>query len=138
MKVGADLSEELEVNDGVHQGTVLSPLLFVIVMDVDRNRIKEGIVVEILYADDIVLIAEIMAELHEKFYGWKSAHESKGQKVKLMKTKVMVSLIWQVTVRPSSEKDLCGICHKNNGKCRIMEILWRLDTWNMCKYKYGN
>ena len=27
-----------------------------------------------------------------------------------MKTKVMVSKIGQVTVRPSSKKDLCGIC----------------------------
>ena len=28
----------------------------------------------------------------------------------LMKTKVVVSEIWQVTVKPSSKKDLYGIC----------------------------
>ena len=60
---------------------------------------------EILYVDDIVLIAESMAELEETFYGWKSALESKGLKVYLMKTKVMVSKIGQVTVKPSSKKD---------------------------------
>ena len=65
---------------------------------------------EILYVDDIVTIAESMAELQGKFHGWKSALDSKGLKVNLMKTKVMVSKIGQVTVKPSRKKDLCGIC----------------------------
>ena len=95
-------SEEFEVNVGVHQGSVLSPLLFAIVVDVVTNKIKEGMLQEILYTDVIVLIAESMAELHEKFCGWRSALESKGLKVNLMKTKVMVSKIGQVTVTPSS------------------------------------
>ena len=50
-----------------------------------------------------------MAELQEKVHGWKSAFESKGLKVNLMKTKVMVSKIGQVTVKRSSKKDPCGI-----------------------------
>ena len=45
-----------------------------------------------------------MAELQEKFHGWRSALESKGLKVNLIKTKVMVSKIGQITVRPSSKK----------------------------------
>ena len=59
--------------------------------------------------DDIVLIAESMAELQEKFYGWKSALESKHLKVNLMKSWVIVSKIGQVTVTPSSKDDPCGI-----------------------------
>ena len=59
-KVGTHLSEDFEVNIRVHQGSVLSPLLFAIVVDVATNEIKEGMVQEILYADDIVLIAEIL------------------------------------------------------------------------------
>ena len=95
----------MEVNVGVHQGKALSPLLFAIVVDVVTNKKKEGMLQEILYADDIVLIAESMAELQEKIYGWKSAFESK-----VMKTKVMVSKIGQVTVKPSNKKDPCDIC----------------------------
>ena len=55
-------------------------------------------------------MAETMAELQVKYYGWKSALESKGLKVNLMKTKVMVSKIGQVTVKPFSKIDSCGIC----------------------------
>ena len=84
-------------------------LLFAIVVDV-MNEIKKGTLQQILHADDIVLIAEIMAELQEKLYGWKNALESKDLKVNMMKTKVMVSKIGQVTVKPSSKKDTCGIC----------------------------
>ena len=109
VKVGTHFSEELEVNVGVHQGSVLSPLLFAIVVDVITNEVNEGMLQEI-YADDIVLKAESMAELYEKCYGWKSALESKGLKVNLVKTKVMVGIIEQVTVKPSSKKNPCGIC----------------------------
>ena len=49
-----------------------------------------------------------MTEQQETYYGWKSALESEGLRVNLMKTKVMVSEIWQVTVIPSSKKDPCG------------------------------
>ena len=63
-----------------------------------------------MHTYDIVLIAQRMTELQEKNYGWNSAIESKGLKVNLMKTKVMVSKIWQVTVKPSSKEDLCCIC----------------------------
>ena len=105
VKIGKHFSEEVEVNVGVRQGSALSPLLLAIVVDVVTNEIAEGTVQEIMCADDIVLIAESMAELQLKYYGLKSAHESNGLKENLMKTKGMVSKIGQVTVKPSSKKD---------------------------------
>ena len=69
VKVGTQLSEEFEVNIGVHQGSVLSPLLSAIVVDVVTNKIKEGMLPDILYTDGIVLISDTMAELHKKIYG---------------------------------------------------------------------
>ena len=110
VKVGTHFSEELEVNIGAHQRSVLSPLLFDVVVDVDTNKIKRSMLQVILYIDYIALIAQSMAERQEKLHGWKSALESKGLKVYLMKTKVMVSKIGHVTVKPSSKKDPCGIC----------------------------
>ena len=113
MKVGTRFSEEFEAYVGVHQGQVSSPLLFAIVVDVATNEIKEGMLQEFFYTDDIVLRAESMTELQEKFNGWKSAHEIKGVKVNQMRsnqTKVIVSKIGQITEKPSSKKDPCGIC----------------------------
>ena len=51
---------------GVHQGSVLSPLLFVAVMEVVTRGVKEGLPWELLYADDLVLVAQSKEELREK------------------------------------------------------------------------
>ena len=64
VKVETHLSEEFEANAGVHHGSVLSQLLLAIVIDVVTNKIKEGMLQEMLYADDVVLIAETMVEVH--------------------------------------------------------------------------
>ena len=52
----------------------------------------------------------MMEGLREKFWKWKEAFESKGLKVNLGKTKVVVSgAEGEVTVR---KVDPCGICGK--------------------------
>ena len=57
-------STEFEMKVGVHQGSVLSPLLFVAVMEVvTRGGVKEGLPWELLYADDLVLVAQSKEEL---------------------------------------------------------------------------
>ena len=52
VKVETHLSEQFEVNVVVHHGSVLSPLLFASVIGVVTNEIEEGMLQEILYADD--------------------------------------------------------------------------------------
>ena len=53
-------SAEFEVTVGVHQGSVLSPLLFIVVLEALSRAFKVGLHVpwELLYADDLVLISE--------------------------------------------------------------------------------
>ena len=51
-------STEFEVKVGVHQGSVLSPLLFVAMMEVVTQGVKEGLPWELLYTDDLVLVAQ--------------------------------------------------------------------------------
>ena len=59
-------------------------------------------------------MSEMMEGLNEKLWKWKEAFESKGLKVNLGKTKVLVSgAEGEVTV---SKRDPCGICGK-----RVME-----------------
>ena len=110
VRVGSELSEEFGVNVGVHQGSVLSPLLFAIVVDVVTERAREGLLMEMLYADDLVLMSETMDGLREKFQKWKDAFECKGLKVNLKKTKVMVSGSEGEVLK--SKIDPCGVCGK--------------------------
>ena len=58
---------------GMHQGSVLSPFLFAVVV--------EGALSELLYADDFVLMRETIKGLIDKFLEWKETFESKGLKV---------------------------------------------------------
>ena len=43
----------------------------------------------LLYADDVVLLADTMEELTEKLKRWRTEMEGKGLRVNLGKTKVM-------------------------------------------------
>ena len=97
------------MNVGLQQGSVLLPQLLAIVIDVATNRIKDDMSQEILYADEVVLIADAMAELHKRFYRLKSALESKGLKVNLVNTKIIMSKIGQINIKPLSKKDQCDI-----------------------------
>ena len=56
------LSESLEVKVGLHQGSVLSPLLFTAVMDIVSSEARSGMPSELLYADDIVIMAPTMEQ----------------------------------------------------------------------------
>jgi len=77
VRVGTKLSKEFPVKVGVHQGSVLSPLLCAIVVDVVTDGAREGLMNEILYAADLVLVTETMEALSEKLIKWKVAFESK-------------------------------------------------------------
>ena len=90
IKFESEFSEEFYVAVGVHQRSVLSPLLFAIVVDVATENAREGLMKEILYADDLLLMSETMEDLKERFLKWRSALESKRLKVNHEKTKVMV------------------------------------------------
>ena len=119
VRVGSETSEEFWVRVGVHQGSVLSPLIFAIVVDVTEHA-REGLLNEILYADDLVLMSESLDDLRERFQRWRSALEDKGLKVNVGKTKMMVSGTEREIV--FSKMDPCEICGKRVGS------MYKVDT----------
>ena len=110
VRVGSGLSEEFVVRVGVHQGSVISPLIFAIVVDAVTEQARKGLLNEILYADDLVLMSENLEDLRERFQKWSSALESKGMKVNIRKTKMIVSSAEGEIVR--SKVNTCRICGK--------------------------
>ena len=89
VRVNGKLGRDIPVNVGVHQGSVLSPLLFIIVLEALSSSFRTGFSWKLLYADDLVLIAESIAELETLYERWKSGMEMKGLRVNIKKTKVM-------------------------------------------------
>ena len=102
------MKEEFSVKAGVHQGSVLSRLLFAMVIDEVTENARKGWMKQILYADDLVLMGKTMEELRENFDEWREAFESKGMQVNLGKTKLMVSGMEEETFH--SKIDPCGMC----------------------------
>ena len=108
VRVGSAYSEKFEVKVGVHQGSVLSPLLFAIVVDVITENARRGVANELLYADELVPMSKIMEDLKKRCWNWKDALESKGLKVSTRKTKFMVSALEGELFK--SKTDPCGVC----------------------------
>ncbi len=88
--IGAGMSEQFSVNIGLRQGSALSSLLFIVVMELiirkvsmkDTNR-------KLLYADNLAIVAEDKKELNESLEEWKEAFKQHGLRVNLEKTKVL-------------------------------------------------
>ena len=128
VRVGLGASEKFWVRVGVHQSrVVLSPLIFAIVVNVVIEHVREGLLSEILFADDLVLMSESLDDLRERFQRWRSALEDKGLKVNVGKTKMMVSGTEGEIVL--SKIDPSGVCAKrvgSNAVCCTQCTKWTL------------
>jgi hypothetical protein len=112
-------SKEFEVKVGVHQGSVLSPLLFTVVLEALSKEFREGLPWELLYADDLALLAESESEVVEKIRRWKRGLEEKGLRVNMGKTKVMISHVKSGQAENSGMWP-CGVCRKGVGSNSIL------------------
>jgi len=71
--------------------SAMSPLLFAIVMEAISREFRVALPRELLYADDLVVIAETEEDLIKRLNEWKNNVENKGMRVNMNKTKVMIS-----------------------------------------------
>ena len=102
-------SEYFPVEVGVHQGSVLSPLLFAAIMDEATRDLEKG-TKGFLYADDIVLLGKSWEEVGNRYCEWKEALEGKGLKVNVQKTKAM-KLGGKKEVK-AAVVDPCAVCRR--------------------------
>ena len=118
VRVGDEYSNSFDARVGVHQGSVLSPLLFVIVLEALSMELHTGCLWEILYADDLMVSAQSMDELLVKLRTWRSEMKKKGLRVNMGKTKLMVSGL-NFDVLRKSGKYPCGVCQTGVGRNAI-------------------
>src|SRR3989441_12199258 len=78
------------------------------------DNLKKGLPWELLYADDLVLMAESKAELEKRLLEWIMRLKEKDLRVNIGKTKVMNCKVGVGQV-VNSGKYPCGICRKGVG-----------------------
>ena len=91
VQCSAGLTEPFPVSVGLHQGSALSPFLFAVVMDTVSCRIRQGVLDELVYADEIAISADTEEKLQGKIRPWQEELHRKGLKVNSRKTEVIVS-----------------------------------------------
>ena len=74
-------SQELDVLVGINQGSVLSRLLLIIVLEAPSRKFHTGCPWELLYAEYLMISAESIEELLVKLKTWKSEVKIKGLRV---------------------------------------------------------
>ncbi|XP_053405146.1 uncharacterized protein LOC128558896 [Mercenaria mercenaria] len=124
VRVNGQYSEEFGVEVGVHQGSVLSPLLFILVLEALSREFCTGVPWELLYADDLAVTADSLEECVTKLKAWKNGMEDKGLRVNMKKTKFMISGSGLDLLRDSGAFP-CAVCRIGVGvnsiecsKCR--------------------
>jgi len=111
-------SSGFEVKVGMHQGSALSLVLFVIVMEDISREFTVALPWELLYAEDLVVIAETEDDLIKRLNEWKNNVENRGLRVNMNKTKVIISGERQKPVQ-KAERWPCGVCGRGVGSNSI-------------------
>ena len=82
-------TESFKVKVGLHQGSALSPFLFVVIMDRLTDEVRRKPPWTMLFADNIVICEETKEEVERRLECWRYALERRGMKVCRSKTEYL-------------------------------------------------
>jgi len=111
VRCGTGGTQRIEIRVGVHQGSCLSQLLFIIVMDAITELVRREVPWDMLYADDLIVAEDSAANLQTRFLRWQKALESKGLKINAGKTETMECAKTEesLVIRVSTGKELMQV-----------------------------
>ena len=95
-------------------------------MDVLTEDVRDGSLMKLFYADDLVLCRESLNEVIDKYWRWKNTVEGKGLRVKVEKG---MQLLFGKKSSVSTG-DPCGVCGKRVG-CNSIQCA-RCQKWVHC------
>jgi len=86
----------------------------VIVTDAISREFKSALPWELLYADDLAVIAETEEDLIKRFNEWKDNMENRGMRVNMNKSNIMISEERQKPMQKAARWP-CGVCGRGVG-----------------------
>ncbi|ETN68607.1 reverse transcriptase [Necator americanus] len=89
VRCAAGTSRPFPVQVGVHQGSSLSPLLFILCMDTITKEIQKQHPWTLLFADDVMLASESRDDLQEQVQSWKDQLQQYGLRFNTSKIEYM-------------------------------------------------
>ncbi|EYC05843.1 hypothetical protein Y032_0080g1396 [Ancylostoma ceylanicum] len=91
LQAATSTSAEFGISVGVHQGSALSPLLFILVMDAITRDLQRPALWTLLYADDVMLASEQKEDLERQTQAWSERLVRFGLRLNVKKTEYMTS-----------------------------------------------
>ena len=71
----------INIEVGLHQESALSPFLFILILDIVTEEIREETPWAMLFADDLVLCDQSKENMEERLENWRGCLEDAGLKV---------------------------------------------------------
>ena len=125
VRVNSCFSERFEVTVGVHQGSVLSPLLFAIVMEALSRECCIGCSWELLHMDHPAIMSDNLEDLNIQFQACRTSLDTRGLRINVSKTKILGSS-GEVQKPTTKVKRPCGVCSKTVDVNPILCLTWNL------------
>ena len=85
------MTESFPIKVGLNQGSTLSPFIFTVIMEIISKSIWKTVPWCMLFADNIVSVAETKEEANSKLEEWREALKGKGLRISRTKTKYLRS-----------------------------------------------
>ncbi|GKB79393.1 retrovirus-related pol polyprotein LINE-1 [Tanacetum coccineum] len=144
------------VEVGLHQGSVISPYLFALILDELSIGIQEDILWCLIFADDITLVSESVEGLNTRLENWRAALEDNGLRVSREKTECLRCDFGKVEIAHNEELDihirdnilqpkesfryLGSMLHKSgridedvSHRIKAAWMKWRVECWPITK-----
>ena len=115
-------SRAFPVSVGLHQGSALSPFLFIVIMDEISKDCRRGGPWDMLYADDLVIFGSSHQDVERRLEAWRRAFESKGLRVSRSKTEYLSSDPRRTTMEIQSQPVKSVDCFKYLGSMVNTEV----------------
>ena len=94
VKTNQENEDWFEIQSGVRQGSVLSPLLFILFLDKcmrERGGDEvEDMIIDLMYADDHAMVAPDVETLQQEINSWNTILTANGMRINKDKTEIML------------------------------------------------